>query len=77
MDRTSIKDLIESFGIPHTEVDLILVNGKSVNFKYLINDGDDISVYPVFESLIFQMFSTSDQNRFENQSLLLMFISED
>lgn len=51
IDRTSIKDLIESFGVPHTEVDLILVNGKSVSFKYLINDGDDISVYPVFESL--------------------------
>jgi uncharacterized protein len=51
VDRTSIKDLIESFGIPHTEVDLILVNGNSVNFKYLFNDGDDVSVYPVFESL--------------------------
>lgn len=50
IDRTSVKDLIESLGIPHTEIDLILVNGKSVNFKYLIGDGDDISVYPVFES---------------------------
>lgn len=50
IDRTSVKDLIESLGVPHTDVDLILVNGKSVNFKYLINDGDDISVYPVFES---------------------------
>jgi len=49
-NRTSVKDLIESLGVPHTEVDLILVNGKSVNFKYLIHDGDDISVYPVFES---------------------------
>jgi len=51
IDRTSVKDLIESLGIPHTEVDMILVNGKSVSFKYLIKDGDDISVYPVFESL--------------------------
>ncbi|MEJ2103265.1 MAG: Mut7-C RNAse domain-containing protein, partial [Ignavibacteriaceae bacterium] len=51
IDRTSIKDLIESFGVPHTEVDLILVNGKSVSFEYIINDKDDISVYPVFESL--------------------------
>ena len=50
IDRTSVKDLIESLGIPHTEVDLILVNGKSANFKYKINDGDDISVYPLFES---------------------------
>lgn len=50
IDRNSVKDLIESFGIPHTEVDLILVNGKSVKFDYLISDGDDISVYPVFDS---------------------------
>jgi hypothetical protein len=50
IDRTTVKDLIESLGVPHTEVDLILVNGKSVNFKYLINDGDDISVYLTFES---------------------------
>lgn len=51
IDRTSVKDMIESLGIPHTEVDLILVNGNSVNFSYLVNDGDDISVYPAFESL--------------------------
>jgi uncharacterized protein len=50
IDRTSVKDLIESIGVPHTEVDLILVNRQSVSFKYKINDGDDISVYPVFES---------------------------
>jgi len=49
IDRTSVKDLIESFGVPHTEVDLILVNGKSVNFIYLVNNGDDIAVYPEFE----------------------------
>ena len=51
IDQTSVKDLMEAFGVPHTEVDLILVNGKSINFKHLINDGDDISVYPEFESL--------------------------
>ena len=50
IDRTSVKDLIESLGVPHTEVDLILVNGNSESFKYLINDGDDVSVYPLFES---------------------------
>jgi uncharacterized protein len=47
----SIKDLIESIGVPHTEVDLIIVNGESVDFNYLVQDGDRISVYPVFESL--------------------------
>ena len=48
--KRSVKDMIESFGIPHTEVDLILVNGKSVNFDYILKDGDRISVYPEFES---------------------------
>ena len=47
----SVKDLIESIGIPHTEVDLIIINGESVDFNYLVKDGDHISVYPVFESL--------------------------
>ena len=47
----SIKDLVESLGVPHTEIDLIVVNGKSVDFNYLVNDGDKISVYPVFESI--------------------------
>ena len=49
--RTSVKDLIESFGVPHTEVDVILINGKSVDFSCIVQDGDRISVYPVFESL--------------------------
>ncbi|MBI1194453.1 MAG: twitching motility protein PilT [Gammaproteobacteria bacterium] len=47
----SVKDLVESLGVPHTEVDLILVNGTSVDFDYLVRDGDRISVYPVFEAL--------------------------
>ena len=47
----SIKDMLEALGVPHTEIDLILVNGHSVDFNYLVQDGDRISVYPVFESL--------------------------
>lgn len=50
IDRTSVKDLIESMGVPHTEIDMVLVNGKSVSFDCIINDKDDISVYPVFET---------------------------
>lgn len=50
IDRNSVKDLIEAIGVPHTEIDMILVNGKSVSFDYIIDDKDDISVYPVFES---------------------------
>jgi len=47
----SVKDTVEAFGIPHTEVDLILANGETVTFSYLLRDGDRISVYPVFRSL--------------------------
>ena len=49
--RPSIKDLIEATGVPHTEVDLLLVNGESVDFAHSVRDGDRISVYPVFESI--------------------------
>jgi uncharacterized protein with PIN domain len=49
--RTSVKDMIESFGVPHTEVDIILINGQSVDFSCIVQNGDRISVYPVFESL--------------------------
>jgi uncharacterized protein with PIN domain len=47
----SVKDFVESFGVPHTEVDLVLANGKPVDFSYPVRDGDRVSVYPVFESL--------------------------
>lgn len=45
-----IKDPIEAFGVPHTEVDLILVNGESVGFDYQLRSGDRVAVYPMFES---------------------------
>jgi len=48
--RESVKDMIEAIGVPHAEVDLILVNGISKGFNYLVQDSDEISVYPVFES---------------------------
>ncbi len=49
--RGSVKDMIEAIGVPHTEVDLILANGESVDFDYLVENGDYVSVYPVFESV--------------------------
>ncbi|HAA90406.1 MAG: Uncharacterized protein XD63_0213 [Thermoanaerobacterales bacterium 50_218] len=49
--QPAVKDLIESLGVPHTEVDLILINGESVDFSRKVQDGDRISVYPVFESI--------------------------
>jgi uncharacterized protein with PIN domain len=49
--RTSVKDLIESLGVPHTEVEVILANGKSVDFSYIVKREDDLSIYPMFESV--------------------------
>lgn len=37
--------------MPHTEVDLVLVDGRSVDFSHRLRDGDRLSVYPVFEAL--------------------------
>lgn len=47
----AIKDSVEALGVPHTEIDLILVNGESVSFEYQLQHGDRVAVYPVFESL--------------------------
>ena len=46
-----VRHLIESFGVPHTEVELILVNGVSVGLEQALQDGDRVSVYPLFEAL--------------------------
>lgn len=45
----SVKDRIESLGVPHTEVDLILVDGVAVGFDRLLHGGERIAVYPTFE----------------------------
>jgi uncharacterized protein with PIN domain len=49
--EVSVKDSIEAAGVPHTEVDLVIVNSESVDFTYRVCDGDRIAVYPVFEAL--------------------------
>ncbi len=49
--RPGIKDAIEALGVPHPEVDMILVNGRPVDFSYPLQDGDGVAVYPVFEAL--------------------------
>jgi len=46
----TVKAMIEDLGVPHTEVDLILVNGESVDFSFRPAEGARISVYPMFES---------------------------
>lgn len=45
------KHMIEALGVPHTEVELILVNGLSVGFEHILAEGDRVAVYPKFEAL--------------------------
>ena len=45
----AIKDVIEALGVPHTEIDLILVDGKSVRFSHRLRGGERVAVYPMFE----------------------------
>ncbi len=45
----SVKDAIEALGVPHTEVDLILVDGASVGFDGRLVGGERVAVYPTFE----------------------------
>jgi uncharacterized protein with PIN domain len=52
IDRArSVKDAIESLGVPHPEVDLVLVDGQSVGFGHLLTGGERVAVYPMFEAL--------------------------
>jgi hypothetical protein len=45
------KHMIEALGVPHTEVELVLVNGESSGFDRLLRHGDRVAVYPKSESL--------------------------
>lgn len=49
-ERATVKQAIEALGVPHTEVELILLNGESVGFGHLLGDGDRVAVYPKFET---------------------------
>ena len=48
LDRASVKDMIESLGVPHPEIEVIVVNGTPCNFSYIVGASDRISVYPHF-----------------------------
>jgi len=47
----TVKDVLEATGVPHTEVDLIVVNGEARDFGHRPVSGDRIAAYPMFEAL--------------------------
>ncbi len=46
----SVGELTQSLGLSPEGVDLVLVNGVSVNWSHVLHEGDWVSLYPVFES---------------------------
>lgn len=42
----SVKDLLESRGVPHPEIDLVVVNGEVVGFDRAVRAGDRVAAYP-------------------------------
>jgi len=69
--KAAIKDVIESLGVPHPEVQLILVNRKSVAFNYQVQNGDSISVYPVFKALNVNEISLVQPKPLEKTTFIL------
>ena len=57
-EKTSIKDIIESCGVPHPEVDLILVDEQTVGFDHTLAKNAKVEVFPV---------DNSDTNRTEKR----------
>jgi uncharacterized protein with PIN domain len=47
----AVRDVIQAIGVPHSAVDLLLVDGRSVGFEHRLQGGERVAVYPVFERL--------------------------
>jgi uncharacterized protein len=47
----SVKDVIESCGVPHTELGLVLVDERPVALTHRITGGERIAAYPPFRTL--------------------------
>jgi uncharacterized protein with PIN domain len=52
-EPASVKDVIEACGVPHPEVDLILVDGEPVDFSYRLKGDAAVEVYAVGSELTF------------------------
>ena len=62
--RITVREAIESLGVPHSAVDLVLVNSTPVSYSHHVQQGDYISVYPVFET-----FDVSSVNGYRRKPL--------
>nr|HPI98775.1 Mut7-C RNAse domain-containing protein [Synergistales bacterium] len=44
---TPVKDVIESMGVPHTEIGTIMAEGKERDFGFLPEEGISVHVFPI------------------------------
>lgn len=49
-EKTSVKDVIESCGVPHPEVDLILIDGSPVDFAFQLRHEHEVEIFGVLDS---------------------------
>lgn len=49
--QSTVSEMLESCAVPYSEIDLILANGKPVDFDYQLQSNDQISIYPIFRSI--------------------------
>lgn len=47
----AVRDVVEAAGVPHTEVDLLLVDGVPVGWDHRVGPGDRVAAYPPFRRL--------------------------
>jgi uncharacterized protein with PIN domain len=70
-DYPAIKHAIETIGVPHPEIDLILVNGAPVDFLYSLHNNDEAEVYPAFATSGFpESWSRTGQQPFPEKFIL-------
>lgn len=48
---SSVNDALRELGVPHADVDVVVVNGVAVDFSWVLHDGDRVAVYPRFRSI--------------------------
>ena len=63
-EAASVKDVIEACGVPHPEVDLILVEGEPVDFSYRLKGNAAVEVYGVGSTITF-----FPENRLQTQNI--------
>lgn len=58
-EKQSLKDVIESIGVPHPEVALVTLNNAPIDFSYLVQDNDLFDVYPAYSPTVTLPFPRS------------------